>query len=73
MQALAHSTEASRAKAPASTADSWAWAASPASAAWAVSHASAVTCSTATSMSARRCLMAWNCPMGRPNWRRSMA
>ena len=31
------------------------------------------TCSTETSMSASRCLTAWNCPMGRPNWRRSLA
>ncbi len=39
----------------------------------AASHATAAHCSTATSMSARACLTAWNWPMGRPNWTRTLA
>ena len=39
----------------------------------AASHATAAHCSTATSMSASACLTAWNCPMGRPNWTRTLA
>ena len=39
----------------------------------AASHASAVICSTHSSRSASLCLIAWNCPMGRPNWTRETA
>ena len=39
----------------------------------AASHASTRACSTRTSMSAHRCLIPWNCPMGRPNCSRTFA
>ena len=39
----------------------------------AASQASASSARPRTSMSASRCLTAWNCPMGRPNCRRTLA
>ena len=46
---------------------------SPSLQAAAASQATAALCSTATSMSASACFTAWNWPMGRPNWTRTLA
>ena len=43
------------------------------SSARAASQTTAAACSAATSIRAQRCLTAWNWPIGRPNWCRSLA
>ncbi len=70
-QSLAFSKAASSARAIAVAAAKDA--AEPSSSARAASQAAARASSTRQSMSAHRCFTPWNCPMGRPNWTRSLA
>lgn len=67
---LAHRTAASGAITPAIAA---AYSRSAPPVARAASHTVARACSSATSIQASLCLMPWNCPIGRPNWTRTLA
>ncbi len=72
MQSLADCTAPSVISAAATDVARAAWSSSV-PAARAASQPNASICSLRTSMSARRCLTAWNWPMGRPNCRRTLA